>query len=545
LAASDELVLSAWLQASGKEVAAALGGCAAYEEKVLPMFSWTGVLDRAAYAWRAAVTIAFMVGTIILFPYLIKAVVSASHCSLDTCGAVGLAVPTILRPMLFIAAMAMALSACVRRARDAGLPPWVGAFPPLMLAGDEALLQYGGAGWAYPFSAGILTISPPVYALFGLAVMALLGVAPRDTLRNGESHLLDKTLLILAALLSISAVLRTGVVPLSFLTSLPLVLFVVVMFKSYAAYTMPLFLVPAAYRVWLSRSATPATPSPGAVAVSETPNLWQPKHAALIGATTAFAVLLWSLLTNSQLPFLLVLIALPVYVMPYFAPTFLLYTALAASVLRLMARRDAIAAAAVFVALIPFGFWAASLSSVRMAKAHEREAIAAIPKVALPAKVAAVVIEGDAWPLINCARGRVLSGDYGIGDVLTHGQSKSPYLRFTRATANAPVRKGEAADSAPAEYLLIRFPRRPSFFQDRVNVDIASPPVEIYAVGSAGTQLVAASYTALNPPPTFPPMLTTSGWYRGDNSTTSEESCENVAHFLQQELFDKLPPGRS
>jgi hypothetical protein len=509
------------------------------------MFSWTGVLDRAAYAWRAAVTIAFLVGTIILFPYLIRAIVSASHCSLDTCGAVGLAVPTILRPMLFIAAMAMALSSCVRRARDAGLHPWLGAFPPLMLVGDQALLQYAGAGWAYPFSAGILTISPPVYALFGLALMALLGVPPRDTLRNGGSRLLDKALLILAALLSISAVLRTGVLPLSFLTSLPLIMLGVIKFASYAAYTMPVFLVLGGYRVWLSYSVAPATPSPGAVAVSETPNLWQPKRAALIGATIAFALLLWSLLTNSQMPFPLVLFALVADVLPFFVPTFLLYTALAASVLRLMARRDAIAAAAVFVALIPFGFWAASLSSVRMAKAREREAIAAIPKVALPAKVGAVVIEGDAWPPINCARSRILSGDYGIGDVLTHGQSKSPYLRFTRATAKSPVRKGEAADSAPAEYLLIRFPRRPPFFQDRVSVDIASPPVEIYAVGSAGTQLVAASYTALNPPPTFPPMLTTSGWYRGDNSTTSEESCKSVASFLQQELFDKLPPGRS
>lgn len=507
------------------------------------MFIWTGVLDRAAYAWRAAITIAFVAGTILLFPYLTKAIVSASHCNASTCGVVPLAAALSLRPLLFIAAMAMALSACVRRARDAGLHPWLGAFPPLMLAGDQALLQYAGADWAYPFSAGILEINPPVYALFGVVLMALLGVPSRDSLQNRGNRPLDKALLILAALLSISAVLRTGVPPPSVFTSSPVAMLLMVTFESYVPYTMPVFFLLAADRVWRSHSAAPALPSPATVVVSETPNLWCPGRAALIGAIIAFALLLWSLLTNNQMSVPLALMALGAFALPFFMPTFLLYTALVVSVLRFIARRDAIGAAAVFVALIPFGFWAASLSSVLMAKAREREVIAAIPKVAPPVKVAAVVIDGDEWPLINCARSRILSGDYGIGDVLTHGQSKSPYLRFTRATANAPVRKGEAVDSAPAEYVLIRFPRRPSFFQNRVTVDIASPPVEIYEVGGAGTRLVAASYTALNRPPVFPPMLTTYGWYRGDNSTTPEISCKSVAGFLKRELFDKLPPG--
>jgi hypothetical protein len=480
------------------------------------MLIWTGVLDRAAYAWRSALIIAFLAATILLFPYLSGAIVSASHCAQDTCGAAGLIVSVILRPILFIAAMAMILSACVRRARHAGLHPWLGAVPPLMFVGDQALLQYAGAGWAYPFSAGILSINPPVYALFGTALIGLLGVPSRDALRHGGSRLLDRLLLALAALLSIAAVVRAGGLPLFVFTSLPLVAFAVVMFESYATYAMPLFLALAAYRLWRSGPIAPATPSPSPV-VSETPNLWRPGRAAVIGATVALAVLLWSLLTTSQMAFPWVLIGLIAFLLPGYLPTFLIYTALVASVMRFIARRDAIGAAAILVALMPFGFWAASLSSVLMAKARERSSIAAIPKVTMPAKVGAVVIEGDDWSLINCARGRVLSGDYGVGDVLTHGQSKSPYLRF---------------------------PRRPPFFQDRVSVDIASPPVEIYAVGSAGAQLVAANYVALNRPPVFPPMLTTYGWYRGENSTTSEKSCMSVANFLQRELLDKLPPGR-
>jgi hypothetical protein len=44
------------------------------------MFTWTGVLDRAAYAWRSAIAVVFLIGTIFLFPFLLKAIVMASHC---------------------------------------------------------------------------------------------------------------------------------------------------------------------------------------------------------------------------------------------------------------------------------------------------------------------------------------------------------------------------------------------------------------------------------------------------------------------------------
>jgi len=346
--------------------------------------------------------------------------------------------------------------------------------------------------------------------------------------------------------LSVSAVLSAGAVPLAVVPSM--VLYVGIVLESYAAYTMPVFLVLAAYRVWRSHPAASTMPLPPAVRVSETPNLWQPGRAALVGPIVAFAVLLWTLLSTSLMPVPMVLMALAANLLLFYVPTFVIYTALVAAVLRLMARRDAIAATALFVALIPFGFWAASLSSVLMAKAHEREAIAAIPKVALPAKIDVVVIEGEEGSLINCARSSILSADRGVGDVLTHGRRRrswGPYLRFTRATANSPVNKGVVADGAPAEYALVRFPDRPPIFLDQITLDNHSPPVEIYAVGSGGTQLAAASYTARNPPPTFPPMLTTYGWYRGENSTTSEETCKSVADFLRRELLDKLQLGRS
>ncbi len=484
-----------------------------------------------------------LIGTIVLFPFAIKAIVTASHCGLDTCGAVVLAASTTFRPILFVAILAFILSACICRARDAGLHPLVGVFPLLMLVGDQAFLQYAGADWAYSFSAGLLSINRPIYALFGVALMVLLGWPASGTLRAG-SRLLDRALLIFAVLLSAAALMRANGVPLFVFTQLPRqVIMPVVLFSSYAPYAMPVFLALAGYRVWKARGVD-AVASLQVPSV-ETPNLWQMKRAAMIAAAIALAVLSWSLLTNSEMPFPVVLIGLISFLVPAFVPTFLIYFALVATVLRFAAKRDAIAAAAIVAALIPYGFWAASLSSGLMAKAHERAAVAAIPKAELPARIDAVVIEGEAWPMINCARSRLLSGDYAVGDVLTHGQSKSPYLRFTKATANSPLNKGLAADEAPADHILIRLPRRPAFFQDRVSVDIKSPPVEIYVVDAAGPKLVAATYTADNRLPAFPPMLTTFGWYQGDNSTTSEKSCKNVGAFIQRELLDKLPPRRS
>jgi len=507
------------------------------------MFTWKGALNRAAYARRCATVVGLLVGTVLLFPFLLQWLVTASRCGMDTCGALALVASTAIRPILFAATFAMGLSACIRRSRDAGLRPWMGAFPLLMLVADQGFLQYAGSGWAYPFSAGILSIRAPVYALFGVILMGLLAVPARNALRGGESRALDRTLGVLGAWLVIGAGMR--VADLWVLTALPsFIALLLFRLSEYAPYGMPLFLLLAAYRVWRARAFDPATPEPSPAAAAETANLWQPKRAAMIGAAIAFALLLWSLFVTSKLPFPAVLIALVAWLLPFFVPSFLMYTAVAAAALRLKAKPDAIAAAALLAALIPFGLWAASLSSVLMAKARERAAIAAIPKGTLPAKIAAVVIEGEDWSLINCARGFLLSGSYDVGDVLTRGQSKSAFLRFTRKTADRPVRDGVGVDSAPTDYVLIRFPRRPGLAAyDRVSMDITSPPVEIYAVDPSGERLVAATYTALNPPPAFPPMLTMYGWYRGDNSSTPEISCQSTHPFIERELLRKLPPA--
>jgi hypothetical protein len=245
-------------------------------------------------------------------------------------------------------------------------------------------------------------------------------------------------------------------------------------------------------------------------------------------------------MTNQQISPIGFFISICFLLVPWFLPTFFVYAPLAACILRLRARLDANAGLAFVAALIPFGIWAEALNSGLTAKANERAAIAAIPKGDFPGKVGGIVIDGEDWPAINCARMLMLSSDHNFPEVLTHGQSKSPYLRFTRANRNSPVDQGQAADAAPEDYLLIYFPRRSQFLGNRVVADVGNPSVEIYSVDSGGKKLVAVTYAADERLPAFPPVLTMGGWYRGDNSVTSEVQCKSVTQFLHRELLDKL-----
>ena len=265
------------------------------------MFTWTGVLDRPSYAWRAAVAIVFLIGTVFLFPFLLKGIAAASRCQIDTCGAVSLVASTALRPLFFVGALAVILSACIRRARDAGLRPWIGAFPPLMLVSDQGFLQHAGSGWAYPFSAGILSFHAPIYALFGLVLIGLLGLPSRYVLRYGGNRVLDNAVGLLAGWLSIAAALRASGFPPFGLTELPVQITArLFLFLIYAPYTMAIFLALAVYRGWRSHLIAPATPSALSVSGGEAPNLWQPKRAAVIGMIAALAVFFWSLSTKGR-----------------------------------------------------------------------------------------------------------------------------------------------------------------------------------------------------------------------------------------------------
>jgi hypothetical protein len=324
-------------------------------------------------------------------------------------------------------------------------------------------------------------------------------------------------------------------------------------FARYALYQMLLFVALAAFRLWLSRSSSTGGPdrvprryhAPEAVPAG--PSLWRLKPAALVGFVVTLAVLIYSLRASGSISLsfahLSSVVLAVVLTLPTFLPSFLMYTALTATGLRLVAKQDLIAVIAFLISLVPFGLWIQSSLSISAAQAEERAKIASIPKTVLPVKIDAVVIEGDDWSLINCARRLVASGHYDIADVLTRGQGRGGgYLRYTKATADSPVDRGVAADNVPADHVLVRLSRNPKLApKTGRSMDGTSPPVEIYAVDSSGERLVAFTYKAFNPTPHFPPMLTSMGWFHGNNGVTSQMMCKSTDAFIQRELLDKLP----
>jgi len=226
------------------------------------------------------------------------------------------------------------------------------------------------------------------------------------------------------------------------------------------------------------------------------------------------------------------------YLLIALVPTFILYALLIASIFRFRARQDAVGTIALVLTSIPFALWSLSVGLVLHARWQERSEIAGIPKVALPAKLGGIVVETDDGGLANCAMERILSAKRDVGDVLGHTADAGKYYRHTLAT----LLDGQPVDAAPSEHILIRLPRRPEFLQTRHQVaDAAMPPAEIYVVDPSGTRLAAATYTAKNLLPRFPPLMTIVGWYSLEHDV-NETACKHLKAFLDRELLDKLPP---
>jgi hypothetical protein len=407
----------------------------------------------------------------------------------------------------------------------------------LVLVAFQELFPSDKKLFSQPLSAVLFSL--PLFTVFGLILMVLLAVPERNAMRNAGGTIIDTAILVVLGFIAISAVERGErlVIPLLFTTIPSRLADWLYTPLSYAPHAMSLFLALAAYRIWW------APPPTSTLANLRGPNLWRPKRAALIGIIIAVTFLLWSTLPISS-PFetlYAVLIVLGGYLLVILVPTFVLYTVFVASIFRFRAKRDAIGITALVIASIPFALWVLSLGLVVHAKSTERAEVAAIPKVALPARFGGIVIEGDDTVLTRCALEQILSAKRDVGDVLQHYRGSTEYYRYTLAT----LQSSEKINSAPDEHIFVRLVRRPEFLQSQHRfADPASPPVEIYAVDSGGARLAAATYTAKNPPPRFPPLLTIGGWYDHEDVAT-ELPCEHIKTFLDHELLDKLPRERS
>jgi uncharacterized membrane protein YhaH (DUF805 family) len=141
------------------------------------MFAWEGRLGRRAYARRLVVVVALFAGLVVL-PSLYMATQGDQRCSVPGCGAelAEALVWLALYPLLFAPIGMAAISLGVRRARDAGLPAALGAFPVLVCFGDADNFLVLALGIHGPLFSARSGLSAPLFVLAGLASAVALSL---------------------------------------------------------------------------------------------------------------------------------------------------------------------------------------------------------------------------------------------------------------------------------------------------------------------------------------------------------------------------------
>jgi len=271
------------------------------------------------------------------------------------------------------------------------------------------------------------------------------------------------------------------------------------------------------------------------------------------GAREAFpeaapSVKAWSLIWPSALSLAVTLVAIdravadqgmfvPLFLMiglsSFVAPTFILYFAPLAAAFRFAEKRNLRWLILLVISLSPFGFWLGKTWSVHDAKMHELNDIASVPTTPLHSRPSSVLVEGADWGVTNCVRQHLLSTPTGIEEVFVAGRGNGSFLRYTRANSNAPRFQGETVTRLPDNYLVVKLERTSRFAPARQVLDAAAPPIEVYAVSPGSEELTAVSYTTLHRYPVVPPVLTTSGWYWGNN-TLHAGDCRFAIDFVQR-----------
>src|SRR5215831_16393251 len=144
-----------------------------------PMLKFHGVMGRRGFFWACALRIGLFLASVPAQAFVLLALVRATHCDPVACNVVGLLGQMGYRwwvAAIFVFSFA---GISMRRARDAGVPGWVGLLIPLLLAADGAFLQLIGE-WSPRFAL-------PRNVMLALACMAGLCALP------SRRHVIDSS----------------------------------------------------------------------------------------------------------------------------------------------------------------------------------------------------------------------------------------------------------------------------------------------------------------------------------------------------------------
>lgn len=494
------------------------------------MFKFHGTLDRRRFLWASALRIGLFVASILGFPFLVRAVASATRCGVDTCGVVGLITAMAFKPLVFIIFVFSFVGISVRRARDAGVPGWTGLFVPLLFAFDHGFFLFAGASWAFAFSVGVLRIPPPWHTLLALACIAALCALP--TRRDGPGARNPFGYAGLAAfglglVIAVAGSLTTVLSAPAFMVAAKPVWGVVAPWLSPVMRSVSYLMVGlGALLAWIVWRGF------GHVAVMPSAPLPKPPGSdipikTLAGTAFVLAALAFMASVDHQHGASMIgfLVQLPTLILP----TAVLYFCVLLAAFVVVKRRTMKSVAFLVLAALPFVHWAYAQWATSIAHQQEAVEIAAIPTTPVPRVPATMVIETRSVPDLH-----TIWAIDGIEHVIIKGGG-GRLQQYDRPLDRGRSRPHEVG-SLPHEYLLLRLGPESRFARRGLVYGPAGGPLELRFVNSQREDLVGVWYRSFSPRPTFPPVLTMNGWFHGVKGPTRDEVDGNLRAFLTRSL---------
>lgn len=504
------------------------------------VFTFSNYLDPKRFAIAAGIRIGLFIVSIVIFPLLLWGIANASGCRGvgGACGALGLVVAMAYKPLVAVAFIFSFAGISVRRARDAGVAGWVGLFVPLLFAADHAVLTVFGAPWSLGFSLGVLHTAVPRFTIMALWCIGAMCLLPSRA-DDGEGFgLAGRVAAGLAVFVSIFAALQAlSAAPALAGLLLPLQLALSMLLRP-AHMLLPAAMLALggllAWLAWIGRGARRTMPLRPSVPVA--PQLARP-NLSMVLVAGAITLVAFSITVGRDSGGVLVPIALLTGAVSIVLPTLLLYLAPIWAAVSAPRSWSPAAFACLAAAVLPFLHWGYSHLATAREDAREATEIAAVPTVRVSRIPPVLVFEssstsgmGAAWTVP------------GIERVVSKGAYSSRLMQFTRVDGGRR-RQETALTALPGEYLLLKV-RRASTFAKKGQIYAAlGGPYELRIISGARDDLIAVSYHAFNPRPSFIPVLTTSGWYRGSNSAATDEISASIEAFLARALGHSRSAG--
>jgi uncharacterized membrane protein YhaH (DUF805 family) len=497
------------------------------------VLTFTGYLDRKRFAIAAGIRIGLFVLSVVLFPLLLMGLANASGCRGvgGACGALGLVVAMAYKPLVAVAFVFSFVGISLRRARDAGAASWIGLFVPLLLAADYQLLTVVGAPWSLGFTLGILHVPLPRFAMMALWCILAMSLLPSRADDDEGFGPAGRVAAGLAAVIAVFAALQAlSAAPALSALLLPLRLALSMLLRSGQAilpFAMLALSALLAWFVWRGR----AVEAPVRVRADRQPGGSLARlDLPLVVVAAVVTLVAFSNAVGRDAGGVLVPIALLTGATSIVLPTFLIYLAPLWAAAWVARSRSLLASACLGATLLPYLHWGYAHLATAREQAREVAEIDAIPTVKASHVPPVLVFEsssstgmGAAWTVP------------GVERVISKGAYSGRLMQFTRVDGSRR-RQETTLTALPNEYLLLKV-RRESTFAKKGQIYAALGGLyELRLVSGSRDDLIAVSYRAFKPRPSSLPVLTTSGWYRGSNSATTDEIAASIEAFLAKAL---------